>query len=549
MSEPPTVAITVDDYLYFVDRALAGMQAILEELGDDLANSHPPLPGANTPFGLVTHSLGVVEYWAGRLVAGRPVVRDREAEFAAHGPVADLVAAVDRARTQLAADLDTLDSAAPPAVTPDPAFRGPELDLDQGGVLVHVLEELVQHHGQLEILRDTLLAAPPAAEPFEPPLSWLRAKQGVKWGRPGPDELPAWVADMDYPVAPVIRSALVEAIDRGDLGYPDWFDGRHPLAEPFAARMSSRFGWEADPTYLRGVTDIIAALQIVLDLATSPGDGVVLQEPNYPPFRASVPTMGRRIVPLQVVPEGESWRHDLDALDVALRNGPGARVLLLVNPHNPTGHVFGAAELEAVADFAARHDLLVVSDEIHADLVYAPHRHIPFASLGADVAARTVTVTSATKAFNIAGLRTAVAHIGPPELRRRWDAEPPDIHGVASNLGVVATHAAWTAGDSWLDGVVTHLHRQRDRLVTGLADVPGLRLRAPEATYLAWSDWTDAHLGEDAAEFFRREAKVYASPGPDYGGTPDQLRLNFATSTEVLDLIVEQLRGAVAARR
>lgn len=548
MSEPHTVAIAVDSYLYFVDRALAGMQAILEELGDDLANSRPPLPGANTPFGLVTHSLGVVEYWAGRLVAGRNVVRDREAEFEARGRVADLVAAVDRARAQLAADVDKLDSAAPPAVTPDPEFQGPELDLDQGGVLVLVLEELVQHHGQLEILRDALLAAPPAVRAFEPPLAWLRAKQGVKWRRPGPDELPAWVADMDYPVAPMIRSALVEAIDRGDLGYPDWFDGRHPLADAFAARMSSRFGWEADPMHVRGVTDIIAALQIVVDLATSPGDGVVLQEPNYPPFRASVPTMGRRIVPLPVVPDGDTWRHDLDALDVALRNGPGARVLLLVNPHNPTGHVFGAVELEAVAELAARHDLLVVSDEIHADLVHAPHRHIPFASLGADVAARTVTVTSATKAFNIAGLRTAVAHVGPAELRRRWDAEPPDIHGVVSNLGVVATHAAWTAGDVWLDGVVAHLHRQRDRLVTGLADVPGLSLRAPEATYLAWLDWTGSNLGEDAAEYFRREAKVYASPGPDYGGTPDWLRLNFATSSEVLDRIVAQMRGVVVGR-
>ncbi|MHA3702964.1 aminotransferase class I/II-fold pyridoxal phosphate-dependent enzyme [Jatrophihabitans sp. YIM 134969] len=541
------VRVSVEDYLFYVDRALAGMRSILLELGDDRAVARPALPGANTPYGLVTHCLGVVEYWAGRLVAGREVVRDREAEFEATGTVARLLDRIGAARHRLAEDLTGLDSAAPPAATPDPAFQGPDRELDRGGVLVHVLEELVQHHGQLEVLRDALLVAPPSVPAFEPPLTWLRRKEGVKWRRPGPDVLPAWVADMDFPVAPAVRAALVETIDRGDLGYPDW-TGVHPLAELFAERMASRFDWRADPAHVRGVTDVISALQIVLDLATTPGDGVVLQEPNYPPFRATVPSMGRRVVPLRVVPDGTSWRHDLDALDAALSNGSSARVLLLVNPHNPTGRAFRRDELEAVADLAGRHDLLVVSDEIHADLVHAPGRHVPFASLGADVAARTVTVTSATKAFNIAGVRTAVVHVGSAELRRRWDAEPPDLHGVASSLGVVATAAAWTDGGSWLDGLRDHLVRQRDRLVDGLAGVPGLTLRPPDATYLAWLDWTGADLGEDAAAFFLREAAVYGSPGPDYGASPDWLRLNFATSTALLDQIVERIRGAVGRR-
>ena len=543
----PRVGTSVEDYLYFVGVALDGMRAIARELGDARVNDRPPLPGANTAFGLVTHCLGVMTYWGGALVGGREIVRDREAEFTATGTVAELVDAVDAAEAQLRVDLDGVDPAAPPALPPDPAFQGPDRDLDRGGVLLHLFEELAQHHGQLQVLRDALLAAPAPVPAYEPPLTWLRAKQGVKWRRPGADVLPAWVADMDFPVAPAIRAALAESIDRGDLGYPDWSD-LHPLAELFAERMATRYDWRADPARVRGVTDIISALQIVLDLATAPGDGVVLQGLNYPPFRATVPTMGRRVVPLPVVPDGTGWRHDLGALDVALRNGPGAKVLLLVNPHNPTGRAFRRDELEAVADLAARHDLLVVSDEIHADLVHAPGRHIPFASLGADVAARTVTVTSATKAFNIAGLRTAVAHVGPSELGKRWDAEPPDLHGVASTLGVVATAAAWTDGDGWLEGVRGHLARQRDRLVDGLAAVPGLTLRRPEATYLAWLDWTAADLGEDAAAFFLREAGVYASPGPEYGGTPDWLRLNFATSTAVLDEIVGRIRAAVGRR-
>jgi cystathionine beta-lyase len=541
------VTISIDDYLYFTDRALSGMSTILRELGDSLANTRPQLPGANTPFGLVTHCLAVADYWAGQLIADRRVERDRDKEFSASGSVARLVKDVDDARAQLVTDLDSLDSCAAPKAPPDPGLLGPDRDLDQAGVLIHLLEELIQHHGQLQILRDALLSSdstPARVDPFEPPLPWLREKRGVKWARPGPDVLPAWVADMDFPIAPAIRTAMIEAIDRGDLGYPDWFDGRPPLSDVFSSRMVDRYHWEPDPAHVRPVTDIIAALQIVLDLATSPGDGVVLQEPNYPPFRATVPTMGRRIVPLPVVPDGGSWTHDLDALERALRDGGGAKVLLLVNPHNPTGHVFRRDELQAIADLAARHDLLVVSDEIHADLVHLPAHHIPFASLSPDVAARTVTVTSATKAFNIAGLRTALAHVGPPELRQRWDEQPPDIHGVASTLGVIATHAAWTAGDDWLAQARIHLHRQRDRLTAGLADVPGLVLRPPEATYLAWLDWTGAHLDEDASTFFLREARVFASPGPDYGGTGDWLRLNFATSTEVLDQIVDRLRKA-----
>jgi cystathionine beta-lyase len=544
---PCRIGTTVDGYLYFIDRVLDGMRAVLLELGDDLSVRQPSSV-ANTPYGLVTHCLGVVEYWAGALVAGRLVDRDRDKEFDATGRVADLVTALDDTKQQLRLDLADVDAAAAPAARPDPSFLGPERDLDCGGVLLHLFEELSQHLGQLEVMRDVLLAAsaPSPASAFEPPLSWLRGKQGVKWRRPGAGLLPSWVADMDFPVAPAIRSALVNTIDRGDLGYPDWFaDELHPLAEPFAARMAQRFGWEADPSHVRGLTDVISGLQIVVDLATSPGDAVVLQEPNYRPFRTTLPAMGRCAVRLALVPDGASWRHDLERLERDLADAGDAKLLLLVNPHNPTGRAFKREELEAVAELAARHDLLVVSDEIHSDLTYAPYRHIPFAALGPEVAARTVTLTSATKAFNLAGLRTAIAHVGPKWLRRRWDAEPPDIHGVAGVLGVEATVAAWRDGDAWLSGLREHLHAQRDRLSTALAGVGGVNFRVPDATYLTWLDWTAADLGEDAAEFFRREARVYASPGPDYGGGPSWLRLNIATSTAVLDTVVARMLNAL----
>jgi cystathionine beta-lyase len=545
VSETVEVPSSVANHLYFVDRALDGMARTLTELGDDLVVSRPDLPGANTPYGLVTHCLGVLDYWAGHVIAGREVDRDRAGEFRARGTVGELIGQVDAARLRLRADLSAIVLSSPPRNRPDAEFFGPDRALDQEGVLLHIQEELAQHRGQLEVTRDVLLAAEPvgARSPYEPPIQWLREKRGVKWGRPGPSQLPAWVADMDFAVAAPIRSAIVGAVDRGDLGYPDW-PAPHPLATPFADRMQQRFGWNANPDHVRGLTDVIQGLQIVLDLTTQPGDAVVLQEPNYRPFRLVVPAMQRQAVQLHVVPDVESWRLDLGRLEDELATHP-ARVLLVVNPHNPTGRVLRRDELQALATFAERHDLLVVSDEIHADLVYQPAVHIPFASLGERVAARTVTLTSATKAFNIAGLRTAVAHIGPAWLRDRWDAEPPDIHGVAGVLGVEATLAAWRDGDEWLTGVVKHLRRNRDVLVGGLNAVDGVRVRMPQAGYLAWVDCSGARPGADVATLLQEQAQLYTSPGPDYGGPPDWVRLNFATSTTLLDDMIRRVAGAL----
>ena len=528
--------IEADEHYWFTERALLGMLAIAEQLGDERVCARPELPGANSAYGLVTHCLGVLEYWAGHLVAGRTIERDRPAEFAATGSVAQLRAAVQAGLAQFRADLAGFDPTAPPRFPTDAAFLGPERELTQNGVLLHVLEELAQHHGHLEVLRDALVGNRPAQPPFAPSIDWLQAKQGVKWHRPGPDRLPAWVADMDFPVAEPIRAAITAALDRGDLGYPDW--PQHPLAEPFAQRMSTRFGWTPDPAHVRGLTDVIQGLQIVTELVTSPGDGVVLAVPNYPPFLASVPRQGRQIVPLAL----DDGRWDLARLERDLAT-TGAPLLLLVNPHNPSGRVFTRDELEQLADLALRRDLLVVSDEIHADLTYDGYQHVPFASLSPEVAARTVTLTSATKAYNIAGLRAAVAHVGPDELRARWDACPPDLFGAVNVLGVEATRAAWEQGDGWLAAVRSHLAEQRARLGARLASLP-VRYVPPQATYLAWLEFPE--LPGDAAEFFRR-AGVELSAGPEYGGRPSQARLNFATSAAVLEEILDRMASVLEA--
>jgi len=372
----------------------------------------------------------------------------------------------------------------------------------------------------------------------------LRARPGVKWRRVGPDAIPAWVADMDFPPCPTVAEALHDVLGRGDLGYPDWATGT-PLRAAFATRMADRFGWHPDPAAVREISDLVQGVQMVLHLATRPGDGVAVHVPTYPPFLASIASMGRRLVPIPMVaqPAG-GWGFDPAAMDAVVTSG-GVRVLLLVNPQNPTGRAFSAQELAMIEQIAHRHDLLVVSDEIHAELIYPPHRHLPFASLSQDAARRTVTLTSASKAYNLAGLRTAVMHIGDPRLLTRRDAQPVDLFGMPNLFGVHATLGAWSpAAQFWQKQLIEHLDANRRRLVEVIPQrIPGARLVAPEATYLAWIDVSRVDIGDDPASAFRR-AGVRLSGGPDFGpGGEGFVRLNFATSAELLEQILQAMAG------
>ncbi|WP_433220446.1 aminotransferase class I/II-fold pyridoxal phosphate-dependent enzyme [Dactylosporangium sp. CS-047395] len=504
--------ITVEEYLDATGRALSGMAGIVGGLGDDLANTRPPVQGASSPYALLTHCLGVVGYWAGGLVAGRTVERDRDAEFTATGPVAGLLERVELAREQLAADARAADWSKPLAREPDPGFLGPAGIATQGAALLHVYEELAQHHGQLEILRDLLR-----------PKEAVRRGTGAKWGDVAPGTIGAWVADMDLGVAPAIRHALLDAVDREDFGYPHWPDG-DPVPAAFEAWMAARHGWTPSGGHTRVFTDVLQILQVVIEQTTRPGDGVAIHVPAYPPFLAAIVRSGRRIVPI--------GRSSMD----------GVRLMVLVNPQNPSGRVFRRDELEALLDLAERHDLPVLADEMHADLVYAPHRHIPFAALSERAARRTITATSATKAFNLAGLRCAVAHVGPAALRAQLDNMPPDFFGTPSTLGRLATVAAWRDGAGWLEDLRGTLTANRATVGAWAAGLP-LRYREPEGTYLAWLGGLRAPA---PAARLERTARVRLSEGAEFSAgtdvdTGDCVRLNFATGPAVLADILERL--------
>ncbi|MEV1174103.1 aminotransferase class I/II-fold pyridoxal phosphate-dependent enzyme [Nonomuraea sp. NPDC049784] len=354
---------------------------------------------------------------------------------------------------------------------------------------------------------------------------------GLKWAQVAPGVIPAWVADMDLPTAPEVIEALQRRAS-GDLGYPTWLDQptAGPLAEAFAERMTNRYGWPADPSLVRAFSDVNQALQVFLQVWTRPGDGVAVHTPAYHPFLTTLNVMERPVQPIKFEPDGDSWRFEVPDLS-------GCRVLLLVNPHNPTGRVFTREELTALAEQAERHDLLVIADEIHADLTYEPHRHIPFATI---LPERTVTLTSATKAFNLGGIRCSVAHVGHQGVRKDLEAQPAFLYGSANLFGVEATVAAWRHGDAWLESTRALLDRNRRTIASRLPSTVGYRI--PEATYLAW-----LHVGRPGmAEVYEREARVLLSDGSIYGpGGEDYVRLNFATTEAILTEILDRLTRVV----
>lgn len=379
----------------------------------------------------------------------------------------------------------------------------------------------------------------------------LLARQSYKWGQYPPGVIAACVADMDFRAPAAVQAAMQRNVDGFAYSYPLRAGERadRAVARAFAAHMQRRFGWEVDPGQVLVLADLVQAVYATLLAYTDLGDGVILQLPSYPPFRDAIAGTGRRLIPLEMewTPEGHVF--DLDKLEAAV--DARTRVFVLCNPQNPTGRVFTRSELQRVAAFAEKHDLVIVSDEIHADLVYPGAEHLPIAALSPQTAARTVTLNSATKSFNIPGLRCAAACFGTPELMRRFHARIPErLTGQVNSFGIDATVAAWSEGQPWLDAVLQHLLALRDHVAATLhRELPQVRFHLPQATYLLWLDCAGLALGEPAFDFFLREARVGFSPGPAFHPAASHfVRLNFATSWPIADEMLQRVVEAVRRR-
>lgn len=366
----------------------------------------------------------------------------------------------------------------------------------------------------------------------------------LRWDRyAGRDVIPLWMADTDFRAPPAVLRALQARLDHGVLGYTRT---PHELPEAVARRMRDRYGWHVDPAWVVVIPGTVTGLNLCVRRLTPPDGHILIPAPVYYHFERAAQAASRAFdrVPM-VLAEGR-WVIDESRLQSLLR--PQSRLIMLCNPHNPGGTVFTRAELTRVADLAVRHDLIVCSDEIHAELVLdADRRHVPVASLGPEVSRRTITLLAPNKAFNVPAAGCAIAIIEDPAIRRSFGT---DLHGLlpdVSVFGLIAALAAYRGDcDEWLGAEIEYLRKNRDLVESAMAELPALSVAHVEATYLAWID--ARRLGrEDLAEHLVRHG-VALSPGEQFGA-PGFLRLNFGTQRARLRVALARLRRAVEAGR
>ncbi|WP_345752880.1 MalY/PatB family protein [Microbacterium rhizophilus] len=374
----------------------------------------------------------------------------------------------------------------------------------------------------------------------------LREVGSLKWTA-FPDRLAAWVAEMDFGIAPPITEALHAAVDRGAFGYLPTADAVS-MAEAFAGWSAERYGWRVDPADVHAFPDVISALDVAMAHFSTPGSAIIVPTPAYMPFLTVPLAHGRRIIQMPLARDGAGWAYDLDALDRAFADGGG--LLVLCNPHNPIGKVLDPEEMAAIGAVVERHGGRVFSDEIHAPLVYPGRRHVPYASVNEITAGHTLTATSASKAWNLPGLKAAQVVVSNAADRERWRKDGATWGHGAANLGVIANTAAYARGGAWLDDVVGYLDGNRGRLAELVAEhLPGVEYAAPDGTYLAWLECAALALPEAPATFFGERAGVSLTDGAlcgDVGTTA--ARFNFAMPRPILERAVAAMGEALRAR-
>ncbi len=373
----------------------------------------------------------------------------------------------------------------------------------------------------------------------------LRETGGVKWTY-FPETIGAFVAEMDFGTAPSITQALHSAVDRSLFGY---------LPPAVSARMSAaaaqwhrtKYGWDVAPERIHPIADVIKGLELAIEHFSAPGSKVILPTPAYMPFFTVPATMEREIIQVPLLEVEGTYTFDLEGLERAFH--AGGNLLILCNPYNPIGRVFSREELIAVSEVVARNGGRVFSDEIHAPMVYGSARHVPYASISSDAAAHTVTATSASKAWNLPGLKCAQFIISnDADAVAFEEIKMMATHG-ASNLGVIANTAAYDSGAQWLENVVEYNDANRHYLADLLREhIPGIRYTPPQGTYIAWLDARELGLGDHPAEFFRTHAGVSMTDGLDCGAPAGFMRFIFAMPRPIIERAVLQMAEAIRNR-
>ena len=363
-------------------------------------------------------------------------------------------------------------------------------------------------------------------------------------GVPAEDGLAMWVADMDFPAPDVVQEAVHAMADHGVFGYRD---ADATYIEAITWWMRERHGWAVDPAHVLTTHGLVNGTALCIDAFTEPGDGVVLTTPVYHAFGRVIRAAGREVVEMPLALRTGRYEMDFAAWDDAMTGRE--RIVILCSPHNPGGRVWTLDELSGLADFARRHDLILISDEIHHDLVFSGQRHVPMAVAAPEIADRLVMLTSASKTFNIAGAHTGNVIIADDDLRRRF-ANRLAALGISANIfGLTASEAAYSSeGAAWLDDLVGYLDGNRRLFDQGVDAIPGVRSMRLEATYLAWVDFSGT--GMERAEFTRRveqDARIAVLHGPPFGkGGETWLRFNIGAPRTVIADAVDRLQRAFA---
>jgi len=363
------------------------------------------------------------------------------------------------------------------------------------------------------------------------------------FGVPAQDGLAMWVADMDFRSPPVVRDAMQRLVDGGIFGYVGKDDSAYRAAITWW--METRHGWTVDPDAILATHGIMNGIGISLDLFSEPGDGVVLFTPVYHSFGKIIRAAGREIVSCPLVTQEDRYTFDFDAYDAQMTGRE--KILILCSPHNPGGRVWSRAELRGVADFAKRHDLMILSDEIHQDLVYPGHTHVPMALADPEISDRLIMLNSTTKTFNQAGMHSGNVIIHDGNLRARFQARMNALYITTELFQIVMPTAAYSPeGAAWVDALMAYLDGNRRCIDAGLNAIPGVRSMPLEATYLSWVDFSGTGMDEtEIAHRVMQEARIAPNKGGVFGpGGAPYLRFNIATQRARVEEAVARLQDA-----
>lgn len=389
---------------------------------------------------------------------------------------------------------------------------------------------------------------------FDLPVNRTRTAS-VKWdytlGQFGADDvLPMWVADMDFAVPPAVIEALHTRVKHGVFGYTLQTES---YQEAIINWMQQRHSWNIQPEWIQYCPGVVPALSLIVEVFTEPEDQVIIQTPVYPPFYNVVKDHGRELVqnPLILNEQGD-YEIDFEDLERSLSN-ERAKIIILCSPHNPIGRVWTQAELSRIASLCEQYDVLVVSDEIHADLIYEPGSHIPFASLSEDAAMRSFICTAASKTFNIAGLNTANIIIANDTLRRRFHKVLKRYAlGTITPLGAVATESAYREGGEWLDALLTYVRGNMEYVQSYIQQhLPEIKVKLPQATYLLWIDFRGLGMSdEELNRFLVQKAKIGMNRGSSFGTNAEGfMRMNMACTRATAEEAMSRLHAAITEWR